>query len=144
MPTHPPSSQLSPSKPWLKWTGGKGRLLPQLLPLLPTANRLIEPFVGAGAVFLAANYDAYVLGDGNPDLMAAWVALKERPREFCERASAFFASAYHSKEAYLRVRADFNEAIDSFERAVRLLYLNKFGFNGLYRVSKRGVFNLNP
>jgi len=144
MQRHPENSSDQPaaSKPFLKWSGGKSRLLPQLLPLLPHGKRLIEPFVGAGSVFLAADYDAYVLNDANPDLVAAWVALRERPREFIERASAFFREEFHSQEAYLRVRAEFNRFEDRFERAVRLPYLNRFCFNGLYRVNSKGAFNV--
>lgn len=144
MHEHPKSSSPSSSgsKPWLKWSGGKVRLLPQLLPLLSPGQRLIEPFVGAGSVFLASDYVSYVLADANPDLIAAWVALKERPREFAERAADFFTAEHHSKDAYLRVRSEFNQLIDPFERAVRLPYLNRFGFNGLFRVNRRGEFNV--
>lgn len=144
MQRHPESSSDRPaaSKPFLKWSGGKGRLLPQLIPLLPSRRRLIEPFVGAGSVFLAADYDAYVLNDANADLVATWVALRERPREFIECASAFFSAEFHSKDAYLQVRAEFNQLEDRFERAVRLPYLNRFCFNGLYRVNRKGMFNV--
>lgn len=148
MQTHPtftpalsPASANPASKPFLKWSGGKQRLLPQLLPLLPPGRRLIEPFVGAGSVFLGADYDYYLINDANSDLVAMWVAVKLRPREFAERAAAFFTEAYHTQEAYLQVRDEFNTLVDRFERAVRLPYLNKFGFNGLFRVNRSGVFN---
>lgn len=139
MLSHP---QFQPARPFLKWAGGKQRLLPQLLPLLPLRGRLIEPFVGAGSVFLAADYDRYLLNDANPDLIAVWVALKERPREFIEASATYFTPEYHSEQAYKRVRGEFNEATDRFERAVRFLYLNKFGFNGLFRVNKLGLHNV--
>ncbi len=139
MLSHP---QFQPVRPFLKWAGGKQRLLPQLLPLLPLRGRLIEPFVGAGSVFLAADYDRYLLNDANPDLVAVWVALKERPREFIEFSAAYFTPEYHSEQAYKRVRGEFNEATDRFERAVRFIYLNKFGFNGLFRVNKAGLHNV--
>lgn len=144
MQRHPEASanQSAPAKPFLKWSGGKQRLLAQLLPFLPPGKRLIEPFVGAGSVFLASDYDAYVLNDANPELVATWVAVKERPREFIERASAFFRPEFHSQQAYLQVRAEFNELVDRFERAVRLPYLNRFGFNGLFRVNRKGEFNV--
>lgn len=117
-------------------------MLPTLLPLIPSGKRLIEPFVGAGSVFLASDFPEYVINDANPDLVAVWVALKSRPGEFMERASQYFTASFHSQEAYLRVRADFNGEADRFERAVRLPYLNKFGFNGIYRVNRRGQFNV--
>jgi len=144
MQKHPGSDgapSRTPSRPFLKWSGGKQRLLPQLLPLLPKGARLIEPFVGAGSVFLSSDYPSFVLADANPDLMAVWSALQQRPDEFMARASAFFIPANHSMDAYLRKRSEFNALKDAFERAVLLPYLNRFGFNGLFRVNKRGDYN---
>lgn len=134
--------KLAPSKPCLKWPGGKRRLLTQLLPLLPPGRRLIEPFVGAGSVFLATDYVSYVINDANPDLMAMWAALQSRPREYTQEAASYFVEANRSQESYLSLRARFNAATDAFERAALLPYLNRFGFNGIYRVSLRGVFNV--
>lgn len=140
---HPtPASHNTCSKPVLKWSGGKSRLLKQLLPLLPPGKRLIEPFVGAGSVFLGTDYDSYVINDANADLMAMWAALQARPREYMERASAMFVDENRSLEAYASIRARFNAEVDSFERAVLLPYLNRFGFNGLFRVNSKGVFNV--
>jgi DNA adenine methylase len=131
------------TKPFLKWAGGKVRLLPQLLPLFPPGSkRLIEPFVGAGSVFLATDYDSYVINDANPDLVAMWTALQSRPREFMERAAELFVEQNRYPEAYVSIRAQFNAEVDSFERAVLLPYLNRFGFNGLYRVNSKGEFNV--
>lgn len=138
---HPHPALSDTSKPILKWVGGKSRLLPQLQPLLPSGKRLIEPFVGAGSVFLGTQYEQYVINDVNSDLAAFWVYLKERPREFGLRAAELFTVENHSQAAYLRVRDEFNSASDRFERAVRLPYLNRFGFNGLHRVNRSGVFN---
>ena len=131
-----------PSSPFLKWAGSKRRLLPQLLPHFPFRGRLIEPFLGAGAVFLAADYDRYLLNDANADLMAVWVSLQSSPRRFVEEASALFVEANRTPGAYLRIRDEFNSSTDRFERAVRLLYLNRFCFNGLFRVNSSGVFNV--
>lgn len=139
MLSHP---RFQSARPFLKWAGGKQRLLQHLLPLLPLRGRLIEPFVGAGSVFLAADYDSYLLNDANADLIGVWVALKERPREFITASSAYFTHEHSSAEAYLRIRAEFNQASDRFERAARFLYLNKFGFNGLFRVNRRGEYNV--
>ncbi len=143
MLSHPAlATKLPPSKPCLKWPGGKRRLLPQLLPLLASGRRLIEPFVGAGSVFLATDYESYVINDANPDLMAMWAALQCRPREYTQEAASYFIEANRSEEAYLALRARFNGATDAFERATLLPYLNRFGFNGLYRVTLKSVFNV--
>lgn len=136
------SAGRSSSPPFLKWAGSKRRLLAQILPHLPFRGRLIEPFLGAGAVFLAADYDRYLLNDANPDLMAVWVALQSSPKRFMEEASALFVDENRSPESYLRIRNEFNTADDRFERAVRFIYLNRFGFNGLCRVNSKGNFNV--
>lgn len=97
--------------------------------------------MGAGSVFLATDYEYCLINDANSDLAAMWVAVKLRPREFSERAAAFFIEGNRTQEAYLRIRAEFNGAADRFERAVRLPYLNRFSFNGLFRVNGSGAFN---
>ncbi len=142
MHSHPQLPSARRSRPFLKWPGGKTRVLDQLLSLLPPRGRLIEPFVGAGSVFLAAGFERCVINDANPDLIAVWVALQARPDEFIGRSAKFFVEANRSKEAYLRIRREFNDGVDHLERAVRLLYLNRLGFNGLYRVNRSGIFNV--
>ena len=56
-------------KPFLKWAGGKYRLVDLIKTTLPKGNRLIEPFVGSGALFLNTDYSANLLADSNPDLI---------------------------------------------------------------------------
>lgn len=142
MQTHPTFTALSPaSKPFLKWAGGKQRLLAEIRDLLPPGKRLIEPFLGAGSVFLGTDYSHYILGDANPDLMTVWTALQSRPREFMDDAEKLFSAENWSSEGYYRIRDEFNQSVDRYERAVRFIYLNKFGFNGVYRVNSRGVLN---
>lgn len=127
------STTQQPSRPFLKWAGKKQRLLSQLLPLLPTSKRLIHPFVGAGSLFLTGRYSEAVLNDANPDLMALWAFIKERPAKFCADASTFFCEENRNQQSYARIRQEFNSATDRYERAVRLLYLNSFGNSGLFR-----------
>lgn len=133
-----PSSNL---KPFLKWAGGKQRLLPELRQILPAGQRFIEPFLGAGSVFLGTDYPEYLLGDANPDLMAVWIALKSDPRGYVERAESLFCDANRSPEAYTRLRHEFNSSSDRLHRAALFLYLNRFGFNGIFRVNSRGEMN---
>jgi DNA adenine methylase len=130
------------SKPFLRWAGGKQRLVPVLKKLLPPGQRLIEPFVGAGAVSLSCRFEKYLVNDANPDLISIWTSLKYRPAEFINSASNFFSPEHWSQDTYLRVRDEFNMESDRYQRAVRLIYLNKFGFNGLYRVNREGRFNV--
>lgn len=142
MHTHPTNEQASSDlKPFLKWAGGKQRLLPQLLQVLPEGNRLIEPFLGAGAVFLGTNYSEYLLGDANPDLMAVWVALQSSPTQYVTCTEPLFGPETATQEAYLRLRGEFNSTDDRMRRAALFLYLNRYGFNGLFRVNGRGQMN---
>lgn len=129
------------TRPPLKWAGGKQRLLTTLLQHIPSKGRLIEPFVGAGSVFLAAGERDLVINDANPDLIGMYQALQRSADSFVDAAQPYFTDSFHSQSAYLEVRARFNQTKDIGQRALMLLYLNRFGFNGLYRVNKSGGFN---
>ena len=159
MQKHPTQPALSPSiefshsgrnsttttRPALRWAGGKQKLLKDLLVLLPApqpGSRLIEPFLGAGSVFLGTTYEQYLLNDANPDLVAFWNALKCRPAEFIAAASSYFVEANRTEQAYLALRNRFNQSTDRYERATLFPYLNRFNFNGLYRVNSRDEFNV--
>jgi DNA adenine methylase len=130
--------------PFLKWAGSKRRLLPQLLPLLPKGQRLIEPFVGAGSVFMGTQYPQYLLTDTNAVLMALYAQLQDEPSAMMAASQALFVEANRSLEAYLALRSRFNDpATPAAQRAALFVYLNKFAFNGLYRVNKRGAMNVS-
>ncbi len=142
MHSHPTANTALPCRSPIRWAGGKQRLLAAIRQHLPEGRRLIEPFLGAGSVFFGTSYSAAILGDANLDLIALWTAIRERPAEFVRQASAFYVEANRSDEAYRRVRDEYNQATDSFERAVTFMYLNRFGFNGIYRVNRKGLFNV--
>ena len=131
-----------PHKPFLKWVGGKSRVIQHVVTRLPRGRRLIEPFVGGGAIFLGSDFEEYVLGDSNRHLIELYQAVSLRQGEFVDVASTLFEEKYRSPAAYAKVRAAFNEERDSLTRAAQFLYLNKFGFNGLCRYNKSGVFNV--
>ncbi|MGA9914399.1 MAG: Dam family site-specific DNA-(adenine-N6)-methyltransferase [Paraburkholderia sp.] len=122
--------------------GGKSRLLAQLLPALPRGSRLIEPFFGGAAVFLATNFSDYLLGDSNPHLIELYRTVAQQLEQFIEMALPFFNEGCRSKERFLEIRSTFNEANESLHRAAQFLYLNKFGFNGLCRYNRSGQFNV--
>ncbi len=133
---------MSLTRPFLKWAGGKYRLLDRLLPSLPAGSRLVEPFVGSGAVFLNAAYPAYLLCDLNPDLIGLYETLRREGERFIKRARALFTPENNTREAFLRLRAAFNASTDAEERAVLFLYLNRHAYNGLVRYNARGVYNV--
>ena len=142
MQKHPGTERNCKTRPFLKWAGGKQRLLSQLLPINGTGRRLIEPFVGAGAVFLGAEFDKFVLNDANGNLIALWAAVQERPLALIRAAAEFFQEGNRSVDAYYALRRRFNNSSDRLERAGLFLYLNRFGFNGLSRYNRDGNFNV--
>ena len=71
-------------KPFLKWAGGKTRLVDRINEVLPKGKTFIEPFVGSGAVFLNTDYSEYVLSDSNPDLINLYNHLKSEGKEIIE------------------------------------------------------------
>lgn len=134
---------VSAHKPFLKWVGGKGALLPQLAPLLPRAEDLTgyrEPFVGGGAVFFAlyAAVRPARLSDANPDLIAAYVAVRDRLGELAERLRAEQQQAdlevrFYAHRDRLNAHRSGAAPLSLVERAVSVFVLNRWGFNGLWR-----------
>ncbi|MDA0385028.1 Dam family site-specific DNA-(adenine-N6)-methyltransferase [Vibrio owensii] len=127
---------------FLKWAGGKYGLVEDIQRHLPPARKLVEPFVGAGSVFLNTDYDHYLLADINPDLINLYNLLKERPEDYISEAKRWFVTENNRKEAYLSIRAEFNKTDDVMYRSLAFLYMNRFGFNGLCRYNKKGGFNV--
>ena len=133
---------MTKSRAFLKWAGGKYELVDDIAARLPHADRLVEPFVGAGSVFLNTNFSSYLLSDINPDLIGLYNTLKQTPERYVREASKLFVDANNDKDAYYGRRAEFNQCHDRFDRAVLFLYLNRFGYNGLCRYNKSGGFNV--
>ncbi|WP_207005062.1 DNA adenine methylase [Trinickia mobilis] len=142
MQKHPVFQAARPTKPFLKWVGGKSRVLQHIVSRLPRGRRLIEPFVGGGAVFLGSDFEEYLLADKNAHLIELYQEVSTRPHAFIELAQTFFDEEYLSQSRYLEVRAAFNAEQDRLMRAAQFLYLNKFGFNGLCRYNRSGIFNV--
>lgn len=129
--------------PFLKWAGGKGRLLDQILPHFPeTWGTYFEPFIGGGATFFNLRPESAVISDVNERLIAAYVAIRDELPALVEELDRLVAR--HSKDAYYRARERFNRGrnVSDLERAALMIYLNKTCFNGLYRENSRGEFNV--
>lgn len=129
-------------RPILKWPGGKYRLLDAILPALPPGKRLVEPFVGSGAVFLNAAYPSFLLCDINPDLIGFYRSLAERDADFIRECRALFDSEGNERTEYCRRRERFNSLAPGADRAALFLYLNRHGYNGLIRYNAGGGFNV--
>jgi len=126
-------------RPFLKWAGGKSQLLGQFQPLLPrpgSYERYIEPFVGSGALFFHLRPAAAELSDVNREIVDCYRAVKTRPRDVIRELEKH----RHDERHYYEVRATLPTRLA--ERAARTIYLNKTGYNGLYRVNSSGRFNV--
>nr|WP_318383357.1 adenine-specific DNA-methyltransferase [uncultured Enterobacter sp.] len=130
------------NRAFLKWAGGKYPLLDDIKKHLPPGECLIEPFVGAGSVFLNTDFSRYILADINSDLISLYNIVKTRTDEYVRSARAMFVPLNNQAEAYYRLRGEFNRCRDPLRRAVLFLYLNRHGYNGLCRYNLRGEFNV--
>lgn len=135
------------ARPFLKWAGGKRRVVPKLLEHLDgPMNRYHEPFVGGGALFFSlsrqlADQGWARLTDMNLRLVRAYRGLRNDVDGVCERLAALRDG--HCEEQYYSVRSEpIDQAPDDADVAAWMIYLNKTGFNGLYRVNKKGGFNV--
>jgi DNA adenine methylase len=132
-----------PPTPFLKWAGGKRQLLPRILERVPPrARTYFEPFLGGGAVFFALagarRFERAVLGDANRELILCYEAL----RDDVEGVIRALRRHRYDRLLYYRVRALDPARLAPAARAARLIYLNRCGYNGLYRVNRSGVYNV--
>lgn len=130
------------TRAFLKWAGGKYSLSEKIVALLPNAEKLVEPFVGAGSVFLNSNFDKYHLNDINPDLIDLYKILKSKPQQYVSDAKQLFIKTNNSESAYYSLRKRFNDCSEPYERGLLFLYLNRHGYNGLCRYNRSGGFNV--
>jgi DNA adenine methylase len=135
----PPDAETPRSRPFLKWAGGKGQLLEQLRPLLPARfRRYFEPFAGGAALFFSLRPRRAVLADVNAELIDCYVAARDDVDSVIDALGHYRYGA----EDYYRARAVDRTTLPLAERAARTIYLNKTGYNGLYRVNRSGKFNV--
>ena len=127
---------------FLKWAGNKQRMVERIRALLRVGNRLIEPFVGSGALFLNTDCPAYLLADRNRDLIDLYTHLQAEGREFIDFCGALFVAENNTPDAFYGLRATFNETADSRLKSAIFLYLNRHGYNGLCRYNASGGFNV--
>lgn len=132
------------SRSFLKWAGGKYRLTEQISQLLPKRKScLIEPFVGAGSVFLNSNFKQYILADVNPDLINLFNIVKQDVEQYITDCKPIFFHPEANTASYYYLKRDkFNQTQDIYQRAILFLYLNRFGFNGLCRYNSQNKFNV--
>lgn len=126
-------------KPFLKWAGGKTQLLNELHKYVPNNfNKYIEPFIGGGAMFFSLNPHESIIADSNEELVITYRQVKDAVEEIIQHLETF----EHNEEFYYNLRGLDPSKLENSYRAARLIYLNKTCFNGLYRVNKKGQFNV--
>lgn len=129
-------------KPFLKWAGNKYQIVDRIKEQLPLGKRLIEPFVGSGALFVNTDYPQYLLTDANPDLIQLYRHLQAEGEAFIAYARQFFTPKTNGKEQFYHFRTEFNSTADTRYKAALFLYLNKHCFNGLCRYNQKGEYNV--
>ena len=147
-------------KPFIKWVGGKSQLIEQLDAQLPADFdslenvTYIEPFVGGGAMLFYMlqhypNINHAIINDINPDLTTCYRTVRDNPKELIaslqDIENTYFSlnTEEARKEFFIVVRNRYNEKnLDPIENTTKFFFLNKTCFNGLYRVNKKGLFNV--
>ena len=126
----------------LKWAGGKRSLVQAILSTFPLDYKgrvYHEPFLGGGAIFFTVKPSRGTINDINPRLVNFYRVVRDKPAELVKEASKFS----YERETYYRLRDRFNGGgLNDVEDAAILIYLNKTGYNGLYRVNSKGKYNV--
>lgn len=129
-------------KPFLKWAGNKYPIMDRILDVLPPGRRLIEPFLGSGAVFLNTGYRECFLSDFNADLITLYQYVQNEGESFIQYARSFFVPENNNPLSYYAFRETFNTTSDLRLKAALFLYFNRHGYNGLCRYNNKGKFNV--
>ncbi len=137
---------MSDHKSFLKWAGGKIKLLPKLRELgIESGKRFIEPFVGSGVVSLNMPHPELIMADTNPALIALWCQIRFN-KNVVKDLGHYFDSQLNHEDTYYKLRNTFNyynlKSWNEREVARLFLYLNKHCFNGLCRFNAKGEFNV--
>ena len=137
----PPTND-TPARPFIKWVGGK-RALASVITALepPDANEYWEPFIGGGSVFFnRRRTSASHLSDINSELTTTYLVVKQFPELLIEKLRQH-AVDHEDPDHYYRVRK-MTHLASPIDVAARFVYLNKTCYNGLYRVNRKGIFNV--
>ena len=129
------------NKPFLKWAGGKYKVLPHILPLIGDATQYIEPFSGSLSVALNVNSQVCVLNDNNKDLIELYKCVISGGDSFIDECESYFVNG-NSEEVFYQNRELFNASTDATLRSALFVYLNRHSFNGLTRYNRKGQYNV--
>jgi DNA adenine methylase len=129
----------SGTKPFLRWAGSKRQLLPVLSSFWNSSfERYVEPFMGSASLFFALGPRGAVLSDVNSELIQVFEAVKNHPDDL----AAHLSELQIGSETFYNLRSTDPSLLNSIDRAVRFIYLNRYCFNGLFRTNQLGQFNV--
>jgi len=136
-----PLVRILPTRPFLKWVGGKRSILSELTTRLPEKyNKYYEPFVGGGALFFTTQPEKAYLSDMNFHLIITFQVVRDSVDLLIHQLKTH--TKKHNKTYYYKAREKMFAERDNVKIASLFIYLNKTCFNGLYRVNKQGGFNV--
>jgi DNA adenine methylase len=130
---------MSNIQPFIRWAGGKSWLITYLKKIIDNLDyeNYYEPFLGGGAIFFALESRHYsYLSDLNPELIKAYITIRDNPNEVID----ILQNYVNTEIEYYRIRA--LEPTSDIEQTARFIYLNQTSYNGLYRVNKKGKYNV--
>ena len=131
------------AKPFVKWAGGKSRLLPELLARVPPrVKTYVEPFAGGAALFFALareqRFEQAILTDRNEELVACYRAVRDDVEALIEALAGYT----HDEDRFYTERDRDTRRLSDVDRGARFIFLNRTCFNGLWRVNAKGKFNV--
>lgn len=132
-------------KPFIKWIGGKRKVLPYLIENMPddkSFTKYIEPFAGGAALMYNIQFESAIINDLNTELINTYIQVKENPLKLYEK----LLTLENTKSDFYEIRKWdrdplYNDKYSDIDKAARFIYLNKTCFNGIYRVNSNGYFN---
>lgn len=134
-----PINSYQKCKPILKWAGGKTQILTHLIRKVPeNYGKYIEPFFGGGALYFALSPEKAIIADSNPELINFYKIVAKDVDSLIDELDGYV----NDKDFFYEMRAKDTNRLSKVEAAARTLYLNRTAFNGLYRVNKKGQFNV--
>lgn len=136
------------AKPFLKWAGGKSRIAQKIAKEFPKFNNYYEPFLGSGAVYFEVAPQNGILNDLNSNLINVYNHIKNQPEKMILEMDAI-QKQYNALETlgqkevlYYSLRNEYNKKKKSIRKSALLIFLNKAGWNGMYRENSKGDFNI--
>ena len=141
------------AKPFIKWVGGKGKLVSELEKYFPKEfNKYYEPFVGGGALFFYLKQNKEIsfslINDINSKLITAYKQIQKNPKKIINLLKnielEYKALSFEQQEKYFYQKREIynKEKLDNLNTAAHLIFLNKTCFNGMYRENSKGEYNI--